>query len=100
MTTQSKHDEQQWKTVVDTLGKFMLPFVLVALGWMYSYLDKLEGRIYTLQANSVSEQKLQATEQRIMNYLDTRLGDISNQLQLIIKQNELQRQYDTQQRRQ
>lgn len=99
MTTQNRVTEEGWKTVLDTVSKFLIPFALVVVGWMYQYMDKLEERIYTLQSTSVSEQKLQATEQRIMNYLDTRLGDISNQLQLIIKQNELQRQYETQQRR-
>lgn len=97
--TARAHNDEQWKTVTDTIGKFLMPFVVVALGWGYQYVNKLEERIYALQSNSVSEQKLQSTEQRIMSYLDTRLGDISNQLQLIIKQNELQRQYDAQGRK-
>jgi len=89
------HSEDQWKTVLDTVSKFMLPFVLLALGWSYNYLNKLEERIYLLQSTAVTEQKLSQTESRIMSYLDVRLGDLNTKLELISKQIELQSRYNS-----
>jgi hypothetical protein len=98
MTTPNRSDDQ-WKTVLDTISKFMLPFVLLALGWSYSYLNKLEDRIYLLQSTAVTEQKLSQTESRIMSYLDVRLSDLNTKLELILKQMELQSRYTQSERR-
>lgn len=93
--TAMAHNDEQWKTVTDTIGKFLMPFVVVALGWGYQYVNKLEERIYLLQSTAVTEQKLQSTEQRIMSYLDVRLGDLNTKLELILKQIELQSRYNS-----
>ncbi|MNY38626.1 hypothetical protein D3C86_1732640 [compost metagenome] len=98
MTTQNR-SEDQWKTVLDTVSKFMLPFVLLALGWGYSFINKLEERIYVLQSTAVTEQKLSQTESRIMSYLDVRMGDLNTKLELILKQMELQARYTQSERR-
>ena len=78
----------------DFIVKLSIPLIVAALGWGFSYINKLEERIYNLQATAVTDQKLQQTEARIMSYLDVRLGDLSTKMELIIKQNEAYRYYN------
>lgn len=93
MTAQNRSDEG-WKQALDVLNKFLMPFIIVVLGWGYTYMNKLEERVYVLQSTAVTEQKLAQTESRIMNYLDIRLSDLNSKLDLIIKGQELQDRYN------
>ena len=97
MTTrnQQNNDEGGWKIVVDTVSKFLIPFLLLGVTWQQSQVQKLEDRIYQLQATAVTEQKLQTTKQEIISFVDTRIGDLNNKMDIILKQLELQQRYYT-----
>ena len=95
MTTgnQQNNDDGGWKIVVDTISKFLIPFLVLGLTWQQSQVQKLEERIYQLQATAVTEQKLQTTKQEIISFVDTRIGDLNNKMDIILKQLELQQRY-------
>jgi hypothetical protein len=82
-----------WRVVLDTLSKFLVPFLVLGLTWQYNQTQKLEERIYQLQATSVTENKLQVTKQEIISFVDTRIGDLNNKMDLILKQMELTQRY-------
>ena len=96
MTTgnQQNNDDGGWKIVVDTISKFLIPFLVLGLTWQQSQVQKLEERIYHLQATAVTEQKLQTTKQEIISFVDTRIGDLNNKMDIILKQLELQQRYN------
>ena len=96
MTTrnQQNNDDGGWKIVVDTISKFLIPFLVLHLTWQPSQVKKLEERIYQLQATAVTEQKLQTTKQEIISFVDTRIGDLNNKMDIILKQLELQQRYN------
>ena len=73
MTTgnQQNSDDGGWKIVVDTISKFLIPFLVLGLTWQHNQVQKLEERIYQLQATAVTEQKLQTTKQEIISFVDT-----------------------------
>lgn len=82
-----------WKVMVDTIGKFLIPFLVLGITWQHSRMQVLEERVYQLQATSVTEQKLLTTKQDIISFVDTRIGDINNKMDLILNQIELQTKY-------
>lgn len=94
MTTQRQQDSEGWKVMVDTISKFLIPFLVLGITWQQSQVQRLEDRIYALQATSVTEAKLQNTKQEIISFVDTRIGDIHNKLDLVLRQMELQQKYN------
>lgn len=84
-------------TQVNTVSEFyktvamniLLPLVMVAIMGMVGWMSRLEERQYDLQREAVTEQKLGATENRIMSYMDVRMKDMDNKLNLMIRQLEL-----------
>jgi hypothetical protein len=95
MTTQRQTQENNdgWKVFVDTISKFLIPFLVLGITWQQNQMQRLEERIYMLQADSVTEAKLQTTKQEIISFVDTRIGDLNNKMDLILKQMELQQRY-------
>jgi hypothetical protein len=89
----SQENEGGWKVFVDTISKFLIPFLILGITWQHNQVNKLEERIYQLQATAVTEQKLQTTKQEIISFVDTRIGDLNNKMDLILKQMELQQRY-------
>ena len=96
MTTgvQSQNEDGGWKIVMDTISKFLIPFLVLGITWQQGQVQKLEERIYQLQATTVTETKLQTTKQEIISFVDTRIGDLNNKMDLILKQMELQQKYN------
>ena len=64
----------------------LLPLVMAGLLGMFSWMNKLEDRQYALQRDAVTEQKLGQTEARIMNYMDVRMKDMDNKIDLVLRQ--------------
>jgi|TARA_R110000782_G_scaffold77984_1_gene154397 hypothetical protein len=96
MTTGSQRnngDGEGWKIVMETISKFLMPFLVLGITWQQGQVQKLEERIYQLQASSVTETKLQSTKLEIISFVDTRIGDLNNKMDLILKQMELQQKY-------
>ncbi len=86
-------EDTGWKVMIDTISKFLIPFLILGITWQQGQMQKLEDRIYALQANSVTEAKLQNTKQEIISFVDTRIGDLNNKMDLVLKQMELQQKY-------
>ena len=74
--------EGTWKAVADHSVKFLLVIVMAWAGWQQAQLTKMDERIYILQKDSVTEQKMNAMEQRIIQYTDVRLSDISSKMEV------------------
>jgi hypothetical protein len=89
----NSEDDAGWKIVMDTISKFLIPFLILGVTWQYNQVSRLEDRVYQLQATAVTEQKLQTTKQEIISFVDTRIGDVNNKLDLLLKQMELQQKY-------
>jgi len=85
-STNTASASEFYKTVAMNV---LLPLVMVALMGMLGWMSKLEERQYALQREAVTEQKLGATENRIMSYMDVRMKDMDNKLNLMIRQLEL-----------
>lgn len=95
MTARTQHqgEDNSWKIMVDTISKFLIPFLVLGITWQQGQMQKMEDRIYALQASAVTETKLQSTKQEIISFVDTRIGDLNNKMDLILKQMELQQKY-------
>lgn len=68
--------------LVSFIANILLVVVLAWAGFLQTQLSKMDERIYSLQKDSVTEQKMNAMEQRIMQYTDVRLGDISSKMEV------------------
>lgn len=88
------NEDSGWRTMTDTLSKFLVPFLVLGVSIQQAQVTKLEERIYQLQATVVTETKLASTKQEIIQFVDTRIGDINNKMDLILKQMELQQKYN------
>jgi Tfp pilus assembly protein PilO len=88
------NDEAGWKIVMDTISKFLIPFLILGVTWQYNQVSRLEERVYQLQATAVTEQKLQTTKQEIISFVDIRISDVNTKLDLLLKQMELQQRYN------
>lgn len=75
-------NETGWKVIADHSVKILLVMVMAWAGWQQAQLTKMDERIYVLQRDSVTEQKMNAMEQRIIQYTDVRLGDISSKMEV------------------
>lgn len=87
MTTQKNNSVSDlYKTVAVNV---LLPLVMTGLVGVIGWISKLEERQYALQREAVTEQKLGATETRIMSYIDIRMKDLDNKMNLMIRQLEM-----------
>ncbi len=87
MTTQRNNSVSDlYKTVAMNV---LLPLVMTGLVGVIGWISKLEERQYALQREAVTEQKLGATETRIMSYIDIRMKDLDNKMNLMIRQLEM-----------
>lgn len=68
--------------LVSFIANILLVILLAWAGFLQTQLSKMDERIYSLQKDSVTEQKMNAMEQRIMQYTDVRLGDISSKMEV------------------
>ncbi len=94
MTERQQATEEGWKVFIDTISKFLIPFLVLGITWQQNQMQRLEDRIYQLQSVSVTEAKLQTTKLGIISLVDTRIGDLNNEMDLILKQMELQQRYN------
>lgn len=60
----------------------LLVIIMAWAGFLQTQLNKQEERIYILQRDSVTEQKMNAMEARIIQYTDVRLSDISSKMEV------------------
>lgn len=68
--------------IVGFVTNALLVIVMAWAGFLQTQLNKQDERIYILQRDSVTEQKMNAMEQRIIQYTDVRLSDISSKMEV------------------
>jgi len=68
--------------VISFITNALLIIVMAWAGMLQAQLSKMDERIYTLQKESVTEQKMNAMEARIIQYTDVRLSDISSKMEV------------------
>lgn len=76
--------EQKDKTIA-TLQNALISLLFLICGWLYNSNVKLEERIYSMQTNAMTVTAAQQMEDRIGRNIDTRFGDLSNRLDLILR---------------
>ncbi len=87
MTTQRNNSVSDlYKTVAMNV---LLPLVMTGLVGVIGWISKLEERQYVLQREAVTEQKLDVTKTRIVSYIDIRMKDLDNKMNLMIRQLEM-----------
>lgn len=66
--------------LVNVLEKVAISALFLIVTWMWNSQGKLEDRVYTLQAQSFSEEKARILEDRLMKNIDAIRSDVSNQV--------------------
>lgn len=61
------------------IGVFV-PLVVAALTMLYTSFNKLDDRQFQLQGSAVTADELEKTQNRIIDYVDVRLGDLSSKI--------------------
>lgn len=61
------------------IGVFV-PLVVAALTMLYTSFNKLDDRQFQLQGSAVTADQLEKTQNRIIDYVDVRLGDLSSKI--------------------
>lgn len=69
--------------------QFFLPISIAVMLAMGGWVSKLEDRLLDLQREAVTKQQMDTVEGRLTSYMDVRLGDLDNKLQLVISQQSL-----------
>ena len=82
-------DRNNLVSTYDTIQRFVIPFLILILGWQHSEINQIEDKLFVLQKEAVSQTMLNQTEGRIMNYMDTRIRDLDNKLTVLINQQSL-----------
>ena len=77
MSTTQTPGEKSLSNFLDFASKFLLPFILAFVAWQQTQFGKMEDRVYTLQRDAVTEQKLSDVEKRLTTYMDVRIRDVS-----------------------
>lgn len=66
--------------VLGFITNALLVIVMAWAGWQQTTINKLDERIYALQATAVTDQKMEAMEQRITSYVDKSITGLSSQM--------------------
>lgn len=66
--------------LVNVLEKVAISALFLIVTWMWNSQGKLEDRVYTLQAQSFSEEKARILEDRLMKNIDAIRSDVNNQV--------------------
>lgn len=74
---QSDGQANTFSVFIDFASKFLIPFVMAFVAWQHTEMNKLEDRVYTLQRDAVTEQKLSDVEKRLTTYMDVRISDVA-----------------------
>lgn len=86
-----------YKTIATNI---LIPLVFLMLSFLTAWIHKVDDRMYALQQSAVTDNKLDVTERRIVNYLDTRLVDLNSKMDIVIRHLEMsQRRQEEQYRR-
>jgi len=69
----------------ETVKSALIGLLFILCGWCYNSIQKVEERVYTMQATAMTQQSAQQLEERISRSIEVRFADLSNRLDLILK---------------
>ena len=62
-----------------------IPLIVVAIGAMFAWMDKIDQRQFDLQGEIVTQQDLNKVEERLVRTVDNRMSNIEKQLEGIVQ---------------
>lgn len=77
--------ETQKDKTIDTMKNVLQALCLILIGWMYNAHDKLEDRVYSMQASAMTTAAAQQMEDRINRTLEVRISDLVSRLDVLLK---------------
>lgn len=69
----------------ETVKSALIALLFLIAGWSYNSIQRLEERLYTMQATAMTQASAQQLEERISRSIEVRFADLSNRLDLILK---------------
>lgn len=73
------------KAVLNYVAGALLMICVGVVGYQQSQINKLDDRLYTLQATTVTEDKLNTAINRLSAEFDTKLGSLDSKMQITNK---------------
>lgn len=73
------------KSVLNYVAGAMLMICMAVVGYQQSQIGKLDDRLYTLQATSVTEEKLNSAINRLSSEMDTKINSLRAEQQITNK---------------
>lgn len=73
------------KSVLNYVAGAMLMICMGVVGYQQSQIGKLDDRLYTLQATSVTEEKLNSAINRLSSEMDTKINSLRAEQQITNK---------------
>lgn len=73
------------KSVLNYIAGALLMIVMAVVGFQQQQIGKLDDKIYTLQATTVTEDKLNTAINRLSMEIDTKISGIKNEQQITNK---------------
>ena len=85
MATATTTANDMLKSVLNYIAGALLMIVMAVVGFQQQQIGKLDDKIYTLQATTVTEDKLNTAINRLSMEIDTKISGIKNEQQLTNK---------------
>jgi predicted PurR-regulated permease PerM len=85
MATATATANDMLKSVLSYIAGALLMVVMAVVGFQQQQIGKLDDKIYTLQATTVTEDKLNTAINRLSVEIDTKISGIKNEQQITNK---------------
>ena len=85
MATVTTTANDMLKSVLNYIAGALLMIVMAVVGFQQQQIGKLDDKIYTLQATTVTEDKLNTAINRLSMEIDTKISGIKNEQQITNK---------------
>ena len=85
MATATATANDMLKSVLNYIAGALLMIVMAVVGFQQQQIGKLDDKIYTLQATTVTEDKLNTAINRLSVEIDTKISGIKNEQQITNK---------------
>ena len=85
MATATATANDMLKSVLNYIAGALLMIVMAVVGFQQQQIGKLDDKIYTLQATTVTEDKLNTAINRLSMEIDTKISGIKNEQQITNK---------------
>lgn len=85
MATATATANDMLKSVLNYIAGALLMIVMAVVGFQQQQISKLDDKIYTLQATTVTEDKLNTAINRLSVEIDTKISGIKNEQQITNK---------------